>query len=125
MQRKPDRRKRGRALATTGALVLTSLVALIAAIGSSGSPWRGTAHFAPTPGPAQQLPRAGSLGPGPAAEPAPATEQLGVNIGLLFSLRSYGPARIQAQLSALAKTGASLVRTDAPWEATEDRKSVV
>jgi hypothetical protein len=42
-----------------------------------------------------------------------------VNIGQLFSLRTYGPARIHAQLSALARTGATLVRTDAPWEATE------
>jgi hypothetical protein len=42
-----------------------------------------------------------------------------VNVGLLFNLRIYTSAEIGAQLSALARTGATLVRTDAPWEATE------
>ncbi len=49
----------------------------------------------------------------------PTSEQLGANVGVLFSLGIYGPARIDAQLSALARSGATLVRADAPWEATE------
>jgi hypothetical protein len=78
----------------------------------------------PRPGPSSRPPagpplQGGPLRPGPPARPAPAIEQLGVNIGLLFSLRIYSRAQIDAQLAALARTGATLVRTDAPWEATE------
>jgi hypothetical protein len=47
-----------------------------------------------------------------------------VNIGLLFNLRIYAPAQVGGQLSALARTGATLVRADAPWEAAEPRAPV-
>ncbi len=53
------------------------------------------------------------------AQPPPATEQFGVNTGLLFNHRAYTPAQIDAQIAALRQTGATVVRSDALWEATE------
>jgi hypothetical protein len=67
---------------------------------------------------------AGPLRAGPPAQPPPDSEQLGVNITFLFSLRRYRAPQIATQLAALARTGATLVRTDAPWEATEPRAPV-
>ncbi len=104
--------------AAAGALVLAGLLALIlASPGGQNHPETVTA-FGRLGKPPWPL-RIGPLRPGPPAQPPPRTEQLGVNIGLLFSLRIYGQALIYAQLSALARTGATLVRFDAPWEAAE------
>jgi hypothetical protein len=49
----------------------------------------------------------------------PATQQFGANTGLLFNARLYPLPVIDAQLKALQHTGATLARSDAPWEATE------
>jgi hypothetical protein len=57
--------------------------------------------------------------PGPPAQPAPATEQFGVNVNRLFNDRTYTVAQIDGQLQALAQTGARLARSDALWEAAE------
>jgi polysaccharide biosynthesis protein PslG len=120
-----DKNQRRRALAAVGVLALGGAVALVAAPASGPSP----KHPRPTPptgqlsGPPSSL-RPAPLRAGPPAQPAPANEQLGANIGLLFNLRIYTQAEIAAQLSALARTGAALVRADAPWEATEPRPPV-
>jgi hypothetical protein len=53
------------------------------------------------------------------ARPAPAGEAFGANTGRLFNGRPYPDAVIQAQLTALRSTGATLARADAAWEATE------
>jgi hypothetical protein len=53
------------------------------------------------------------------APPPSAPIQLGANTGLLFNTRLFGPLQIAAQLRALRQTGATLARSDAPWEATE------
>jgi len=53
------------------------------------------------------------------SKPAPAGVQFGANTGLLFNGSTYSPATINAQLKALAATGATVARSDAPWEATE------
>jgi hypothetical protein len=45
--------------------------------------------------------------------------QLGANTGVLFNGWTYTEAEIGAQLSALARTGANVVRSDALWERTE------
>jgi hypothetical protein len=58
-------------------------------------------------------------GPGPAAQPPPAGEELGANVNRLFNDRTYGPAAIDAQLAALRATGASVARSDALWEIAE------
>jgi hypothetical protein len=55
----------------------------------------------------------------PPSRPAPAGIQLGANVGSLFNQGTYSPATINAQLKALAATGAAVARSDAPWEATE------
>ena len=56
---------------------------------------------------------------GPPALAAPATPLLGLNVNRLLLDRTYSPAQIDAQLSALARTGARDARTDALWEAAE------
>ncbi len=69
-----------------------------------------------SPGPARHQPRPSS---GPPSVPAPAGEQFGANTGLLFNSHLYGPQQIAALLAALRRTGATVARSDAPWEATE------
>jgi hypothetical protein len=59
---------------------------------------------------------ASAAGPTIAAGPSP---MLGVNTGLLFNSRRYSRAQIDAQLTALARTGATTVRSDALWETAE------
>ncbi len=51
--------------------------------------------------------------------PAPAGEAFGASVNRLFNDSSYSPAQIDAQLAALATTGAIVARSDALWEATE------
>jgi hypothetical protein len=56
------------------------------------------------------------------APPPPAessAEQFGVNVNRLFNDGTYTPQQIDAQLSELQRTGATLARSDALWEATE------
>ncbi len=55
----------------------------------------------------------------PVSPPPPAGEQFGINVNRLFNDRTYGPAQVDLQLSALAATGASIARSDALWEVTE------
>jgi hypothetical protein len=56
---------------------------------------------------------------GPPALPAPTTPLLGASVNRLLLDNSYSAAQIDAQLSALARTGTTDARTDALWEATE------
>jgi hypothetical protein len=56
---------------------------------------------------------------GPPALPGPATPLLGANVNRLLLDNTYSAAQIDAQLSALARTGAADARTDALWEAAE------
>lgn len=58
-------------------------------------------------------------GTNPPSKPSPAGVQFGANTGLLFNSRSNSPATITDQLNALRATGATVARSDAPWEATE------
>jgi len=55
------------------------------------------------------------------ASPPPATGavQFGANVGPLFNGEPYATPQVDAQLAALAATGAQLARSDAPWEASE------
>jgi hypothetical protein len=50
---------------------------------------------------------------------APAGETFGINVNRLFNDRTDTPEQIDAQLAALAATGATVARSDALWEATE------
>jgi hypothetical protein len=59
---------------------------------------------------------------GPISPPPPPTSPpplLGVSVNRLFLDRTYSPAKIDAQLSALERTGATDARCDALWEAAE------
>ena len=51
--------------------------------------------------------------------PAPSAEQLGASVNRLFNSPTYSSAEIDAQLAALAGTGATIARSDALWEAAE------
>jgi hypothetical protein len=56
---------------------------------------------------------------GPPALPAPSGTELGANVNRLFDDMTYTDAQIDAQLAALQRTGATVARSDALWEATE------
>jgi len=69
-----------------------------------------------------------ALGAGAAAAAAPpptpdssANVQVGANTGVLFDSGHFRRSQIDAQLAALAATGATVARSDAPWEATEPK----
>jgi hypothetical protein len=67
------------------------------------------------------LTRGSSPPPARTAPPTAATAaiQFGANVGPLFNGAPYGAGLVNRQLAALAATGATLARADAPWEATE------
>src|SRR5207248_7658205 len=56
---------------------------------------------------------------GPAIRMAGDPMPLGANTGVLFNSHRYTRAQIDAQLAALASTGATTVRSDALWETAE------
>ena len=51
--------------------------------------------------------------------PAAAPEQFGANVNLLFNGQLLSGERLDAELAALRATGATLARSDAPWEVSE------
>ena len=51
----------------------------------------------------------------------PSTELFGASVNRLFNTPTYTDAEIDAQLTALAQTGATVARSDALWEAAEPR----
>jgi hypothetical protein len=55
--------------------------------------------------------------PKPAA--GSASIQFGANVGPLFNGEFYSASAVNAQLAALAATGVTLARADAPWEVSE------
>lgn len=63
-------------------------------------------------------PRA-STAPGPPARPAPAGEEFGVNVNLLFNNGTYNQAQIDLQLREARAAGATVARSDAFWESAE------
>jgi hypothetical protein len=56
---------------------------------------------------------------GPPAKPAPTRERLGINVNRLFNDGTFTRAQIDSSLAALRRTGATLARSDALWEAGE------
>lgn len=56
---------------------------------------------------------------GPAAAPPPAGLRFGANVNRLFEGDAFPGAALDAQLSALRATGATIARSDALWEAAE------
>ncbi len=86
------------------------MVALLVSGGprSPGGPRSATATTTAAPVPA-----------GPPALPPPLGEAFGANVNRLFNDGTYTQRQIDAQLTALRQTGATLARSDAFWEATE------
>jgi hypothetical protein len=56
-----------------------------------------------------------------APPPAPQGEQFGINVNRLFNGRAHSTPQIDAELRAVAATGATVARSDAMWEAIEPR----
>jgi polysaccharide biosynthesis protein PslG len=123
---------RGRwAAAGFGALGVIAIVVLVVVLSSGSSP---TARHVRTDGStttatssavtsSSSVSTAATLPP-PAttplpARPAPAGEEFGANVNLLFNGQGPPPATIAARLSALRATGATVARSDAFWEASE------
>jgi hypothetical protein len=94
-------------------------VTVISPATRSGKPAHAAGKPAPRAGPTV-TPEARSL---PALPPPPGA-QFGANVNHLFNDRAYSPTQIDAQLSALRATGATLARSDALWEATEPQPPV-
>lgn len=65
-----------------------------------------------------------SVSAGAPAAPAPSGEQFGVNVNYLFNDRAAFQPSIDAQLSALRATGATVARSDAFWEASEPERPI-
>jgi polysaccharide biosynthesis protein PslG len=55
----------------------------------------------------------------PRARAAPGTEQFGANVNYLFNGQDFSPGDVARQLAALQRTGVTVARTDAFWEASE------
>jgi hypothetical protein len=76
----------------------------------------GAAHLArPANASADSFATDGALG---------STVDFGVNTGVMFNGGHYTRAQIDAQLAALAKTGATVVRSDALWEDAEPQAPI-
>jgi hypothetical protein len=86
------------------ALIAGVVVAIVLATGGGGP-----AKHAPTP-------TASTTTTPPTT---PTAEQLGASVNRLFNSPGYTAAQIDAQLTALEQTGATIARSDALWEAAE------
>lgn len=105
-----------RQAAALGAAALAFVAAVVAAVALSG----GSGSGSPTAsGPASAPAQTPTIPTVPAGQPAPTTVRFGINVNRLFNDQTYSPAQIASQLAALQKTGATLARSDALWEATE------
>jgi hypothetical protein len=85
---------------------------------SSTTPAPTTTTTPTTATPTSSTTTAPSAAPAP-ARAAPATQELGANVNLLFYTPHLAPGVINAQLRALRATGATVARADALWEASE------
>ncbi len=96
------------------AIVAAAVVLVAALLAPSGRSPRHPAPPPTTPPPPRTLTAAG-----PPAQPPPSSERFGVSVNRLFNDRAYTPAQIASQLEALRRTGATIARSDAFWEAAE------
>ena len=103
-----DRRR----AAAAGAAVLLAGVVLAIALSSGSAP-----RHAVTTVPTATTPPTVTTAPAP--PPTAAGTELGASVNRLFNAPGYTAAQIDAQLAALAQTGATLARSDALWEAAE------
>lgn len=103
-------RRRGAIVIVAIAMAAGALIAVLASRGGSPAP----------PAPRTHPPESAvAAKPTRPALPAPPTQAFGVSVNRLFNDFGYSPAQIDAQLTALQATGATVARSDALWEATE------
>jgi hypothetical protein len=96
-----------RRLAAAAAAIAVAVIAIVIATAGGGHVAAPTATgTTATPPPATNA-------------PAPGQVQFGANVNWLFNDLSYTTPEIDAQLSALHATGATIARSDALWEASE------
>lgn len=114
----------GRAVRIGGgaAAIVAAVVVVIALISSSGASHRSPPLPGSPPTEAPTTPPA-PVPAGPPARQAPSGEQFGVSVNRLFNDRNSA-RQINAQLNALRRTGVTLARTDAFWEAAEPQPPV-
>ena len=100
-----ERRRRAVAIAVAAALLVAAVVLPIALTGGGGPAKRAVAPPATT----AAVP----------SQPPPAAQVFGASVNRIFNAPDYSDAQIDAQLTALAQTGATVARSDALWEAAE------
>ncbi len=108
------------ALISAGAaLAVAAVVVAIVLIAGGGGHQRPHPSTASTPSVTTTIATETPPPAGPPAKPAPTREALGINVNRLFNDRTYTPAQINSSLSALQRTGTTVARSDALWEAGE------
>jgi hypothetical protein len=118
--------RRGLLLAGGAGLALAAIVAVIVVL-VSGSGGRHTAAPAARATPTTRTATGALSTPpahttstsAPAAAPPPGGQQRGASVNILFNSGAFSQAQIDAQLRALAATGATIARSDALWEMVE------
>lgn len=117
----PAERWRARRVAVAGAVATVALVVVIVLVASGRGARR--RHANTTAPRTSSAPKATTTPTQPAAglpaRPPPARERFGASVNSLFLSGDYTPQRIDAQLAALRRTGATIARCDTLWEATE------
>jgi hypothetical protein len=103
-----------RHLAAAAGTLVVALAVLAVVLVSGGSP----RHRHPRSPSSSASSSSGAPRLAPAL-PAPGGQAFGINVNRLFNDRTDTSAQIDAQLVALAATGATVARSDALWEATE------
>jgi hypothetical protein len=105
---RPVASRRAAVAASLAAAVIAAVVVIVVIAPGGGRP--GTRAHRPAPPPPT----------GPSPVPAsPSAPEFGASANLLFNVPGIGAAQLDAQLSALAATGATLARSDALWEVSE------
>jgi hypothetical protein len=104
-----SRRSRSLAAAAAAALAAIAVIVVVAL---------GGGHRTATTTSTTQSPTS-TTGSATSTTGAGVGEQFGVSVNRLFNDRTFSVSQIDAQLTALAATGATLARTDALWELTE------
>jgi hypothetical protein len=117
MAPEPDEPRRSRLLLAAAVVAALAVVAIVRVLTTGGQNSHGQ-----LPPPAQTTSTIATPTPPPAglpAKPSPTGEALGINVNRLFNDGTYTPAQINASLAALQRTGATIARSDALWEAGE------
>jgi hypothetical protein len=119
-------RRAGVLAAALGVALVVIAIAVVMSGGSSPPPATATqTSTARPPGTATVTSSQTSTAPAdPPAQAAPAGEQFGANVNYLFNGTDFTAGQVTVQLAALRRTGATVARSDAFWEASEPEAPV-